>query len=165
MSDKLTVNSTENFEEGHVRRLVELFEHTIPFHRLLGIQVGKLEPGRAQLRLERTKELMGDPFRGSLHGGVLATLADAAGGLSVFSLLGPEDRASTIDLRLDYLRPSGITGSLLADARVLRGGSRVFMVEVIIHEGNPELAFARASGVYNVLRRGERESGPTGRAG
>ncbi len=125
----------------------------VAFHRLLGARITHAEPGRADMLLPFREELTGDPFRPALHGGAVATLADAAGGTAVMAMLRPVDRVSTIDLRVDYLRPAR-QRDLLARAEVQRLGGRVAVVSIrVFHpgeEGSPTVAEARA--VYAVRR-------------
>jgi uncharacterized protein (TIGR00369 family) len=125
-------------------------EH-IPFHRWLGVEVVELGPGRATLAVPFRAELVGDPDRPALHGGVLSALADAAGGAAVWTRIGPHDRVSTIDLRVDYLRPARLE-RFEARASVLRVGNRVGVADVtLIHPGDEE-PIAQAKGVYSVKR-------------
>ena len=98
-----------------------------------------------------TDEWIGDPNRPALHGGLLSTIADAAGGLAVFSRLPDlSDRASTVDLRVDYLRP-GLLEDLYCDAEVLRLGNRVAVTEMVCRQGESYIA-AKCRGVYNIHR-------------
>jgi uncharacterized protein (TIGR00369 family) len=96
-------------------------------------------------------ELVGDPFRPALHGGVLSALADTAGGAAVWgSVPDPHSRISTIDLRIDYLRPARLE-AIVADARVVRLGNRVGVVEVrMFHDATADVTFATGKAVYNV---------------
>ena len=69
-----------------------------------------------RLQLPYRAELIGDASRPALHGGVISTLIDVAGGFAVWTqLAGVEDRVSTIDLRVDYLAP-GAPEALVAEA-------------------------------------------------
>jgi uncharacterized protein (TIGR00369 family) len=129
-----------------------LFEQQIPLHAHLGLRCEHLAAGLARVRIPPRPELTGDPFRPAVHGGVLATLADVAGGLAVFSQVAPEDRVSTIDLRIDYLRPAVTGADLFGEARLLRAGGRVAMAEVTVHQGDPAQPCARAAVVYAVHR-------------
>ena len=76
----------------------ELFLERIPFNRVLGIEILELTPGRALFGVPFRPELIGDPDRRALHGGVLSAVADTCGGCAVWSKIGVDDRISTIDM-------------------------------------------------------------------
>src|SRR5687767_3601595 len=106
-----------------IRRLME--SHS-PYNKLLGIRVETLEGGRALLWLTPRAEFVGDPRRGSLHGGVLSALIDTAGGAAAWSTLDAlEDAVSTVDLRVDYLEPATVGADLRADALLDRKSTRL----------------------------------------
>lgn len=143
-------------------RVIQFMEEAIPFNRFLGIRVETLAAGVCVLRLPWRPELVGDPFRPAVHGGVTATLVDTAGGAACFSLLEkPTERVSTVDMRIDYLRP-GANADLLCRARVIRMGNRVAVTHMEVFCGAldtpeaPNTPIATGSGVYNVLRKGDR---------
>jgi uncharacterized protein (TIGR00369 family) len=132
---------------------VRLFmaEH-IPFNRVLGIEVGELRAGFARLEIPFKPELIGDPFRPALHGGVLSALIDACGGAAAFTLIVPPDTLSTIDLRVDYLRP-GDTKRIVCESTVTRMGNRVASVDSrAFHPDAPDRLVATGKAVYNVKR-------------
>ena len=134
----------------------EFFSQSIPFNRFLGIQLVSLEHGVATLKLPFKPELVGDPFRPALHGGVIATMLDTAGGASVFSAVALGDKVSTVDLRVDYLRP-GRLEDLWAEARVRRVGNRMGVASIrAYHASAPDESVAEAMGVYNIRRDVER---------
>src|SRR4051812_43560037 len=86
--------------------LRQVTEELIPFNKFLGVRVLALERGRVELEIPWRDELIGDPVKQAIHGGVISMLADAAGGIVVWSSIeNPTSRVSTIDLRVDYLRP------------------------------------------------------------
>ncbi len=137
------------------------FEDGIPFNRFLGIRLEVMQRGRCVLRLPWRDELLGDVSRPAVHGGVLSTLLDTTGGGACFSMLDrEEDRVSTVDLRVDYLRP-GAAADLWCEAEVVRMGNRVGVVRMSLHTGAlPEPGetgrpVATGQGVYNVVRRSE----------
>lgn len=137
-------------QEGVVERLVELFEEHIPFNRWLGMRIDRVDEQVAVLRIPFRDELVGDPVRPAMHGGVLSTLADTAGGLAVFArVAGEGGRASTVDLRIDYLRPAALE-DLVCEARVLRLGNRVAVTRMTVVQGDRTVA--EAHGVYNLVR-------------
>ncbi len=130
--------------------LIAFFERSIPFNAHLGMKVDHLEAGHCVLRIPFAEHLVGDSRRPALHGGVVSTLADTAGGLAVFSKFPwGEARVSTVDLRVDYLRP-GLAEDVLCEATVLRLGNKVAVTHMVIKQGAYIAADCR--GVYNVLR-------------
>jgi uncharacterized protein (TIGR00369 family) len=130
----------------------EIVERMIPFNRYLGIELGRVEPGFARLEVPFRPELIGDPVRPALHGGVLSALIDACAGAALWTRAEPTDRVSTIDLRVDYLRP-GEQERIVAEAHVVRLGGRIGVVDVrVFHPSAPERTIATGKGVYNVKR-------------
>ena len=124
----------------------------IPFNAFLGIQVDDLDSGFARLSIPFRDEYIGDAARPALHGGVISTLIDTAGGAAVWTTVNRLDRVSTIDLRVDYLRP-GRAETLIAEARVVRTGNRVGVVTVrAFHASAPSETVADGKAVYNIKR-------------
>ncbi len=155
-SGTVRVYDVERYLEG-VRRFME---EGIPFNKLLGMRAGRVERNYVELILPFKRELLGNAVKGALHGGALSTLADAAGGAAVFASADFGDLISTIDLRIDYLRP-GKPLDVLAEARVVRMGGRVGVARIRMFqpsEGGADdpwadrVLVAEATGVYNVRR-------------
>jgi uncharacterized protein (TIGR00369 family) len=140
-------DSSTDFE-----RLRVLFEEVIPFNRYLGIRVCKVEDGAARLELPFGAKLVGNPINGVLHGGVISTLLDNCGGLAVWTQIGPHDLVSTVDLRIDYLRPAR-SSDLVGFGRVVRLGNRVGVVELRAYNTDRmDDPVAAGTGVYNIRR-------------
>lgn len=131
--------------------VLRIMEEHVPFNRLLGIKGEAVEPGRAVLVLPVRPDFVGDPRRPALHGGVLSTLIDTAGGVAAWSALPPGETVSTVDLRVDYLEPAGLDGALRAEAVLVRKGNRVCHVRVSLTQGGRLVA--EGTGVYNIHRR------------
>lgn len=139
-------------ERSGFEQIREFFLERIPFNRVLGIQVDEIRKGFAAFSVPYRPELIGDPDRPALHGGVISAVADACGGCAVWSAVGPTDRVSTIDLRVDYLRP-GRPEELRCTGEVLRVGNRVGVAKIsVLHPSAPEALIAEAKGVYSIKR-------------
>ena len=108
---------------------------TVPFAKLLGLELEDIGGGTATLALQVRKELTQNA--GVVHGGALASLIDTATAFAILSLLPPKERVTTVDLTISYLRPVS-KGRLRAVAKVVRAGRRLFVVsaEVIDENGN-----------------------------
>src|SRR6266550_6982835 len=112
----------------------------VPYARLLGIELEKVVPGEATLTLAVRPELSQN--HGVIHGGAIASLIDTATAFAILTLLEPEERVTTVDLTINYLRP-GFEGQLRATARVLRQGRRLLATSAeVTDEGGTLLATA-----------------------
>ncbi len=132
--------------------LKRLTEEELPFNKFLGIQVLEFAEGLARMRLPFKPELIGDPRRPALHGGVISTLVDLCGGFAVWTRCRLDDRLATIDLGVDYLRPAP-AAPLIAEGTVRLLGNRVGNAQVIVwSEGAPDEHLAVGRGVYNIRR-------------
>ena len=131
--------------------LKQVMEEMIPFNRFLGLRVAHVERGFVRVEIPFRDELVGDPMRPALHGGVIAMATDVAGGFAVWSRLENEQaRVSTIDMRVDYLRP-GRLANIIAEARIVRAGNRVGVADVrVYHPDAEEVTIATGKGVYNI---------------
>ena len=136
----------------------EMFER-IPFNQALGIELDEISTSRVVMHLSMKPELIGNFVHGILHGGVIASLLDVAGGatamLGVFDRhrhLTEHERATrlarlgTIDLRIDYLRP-GRGKRFSASAVPLRAGNKVAVVRSELHNEEGVLV-AVGTGTY-----------------
>ena len=158
-NDPATSRALPALDPERAERLRRMFEAFIPFHRHLGLQVDHVDRGSAVIRIPWRDELLGDPSRNAIHGGVISALADAAGGIACFAMLDkPEDRVSTVDLRVDYLRP-GAPGDIVCEARIVRFGNRMAVTRSHVYVGDlppdddHDKAIATAQAVYNIVRR------------
>jgi uncharacterized protein (TIGR00369 family) len=131
--------------------LLRIMEERVPFNRMLGIRGESAQAGRCVLTIPVRPEHTGDARRPALHGGVISSLIDTAGGVAAWSGLPPGHAVSTVDLRVDYLEPGSVHGTLRAEAELVRRGNRVCHVRVSVTQGGVLVAEGR--GVYSIHRR------------
>ncbi|SFC27138.1 PaaI family thioesterase [Tropicimonas isoalkanivorans] len=115
-----------------------------PFNAWLGIAIQEAVGGRLVLTARWRDEMMGAPERKLIHGGVLASLVDAAGDYAVATLLG--HASPTVDLRTDYHRVAAY-GTLTVTARVVKLGRTLSVAEAEVHDIEGRLA-ASGRAVY-----------------
>jgi uncharacterized protein (TIGR00369 family) len=87
---------------------------------------------------------------GTIHGGILCDLADAAMGMSFFSTLEDGESFTTLELKMNYLRPFW-TGVLLAHGRVVSRGKTVGLTECRVVDADDRL-IAHATSTVMALR-------------
>jgi uncharacterized protein (TIGR00369 family) len=131
--------------------LRQVMEELIPFNKVLGLRLVEVDRGRVRVEIPFRPELIGDPLRQAMHGGVISALADAAGGAAVWSSVDDaRARVSTIDMRVDYLRP-GKQETLACEGSVVRLGKRVGVTDMrLFHPSAPAETIATGKGVYNI---------------
>lgn len=122
-----------------------------PVMGLIGFRIRSIEPGRAIVEFEATGR-HANPM-GTLHGGILADIADGAMGFAMASTLDENESFTTAELHIHYLKTIR-TGPLQAEARVTKRGTTLSLVECDITDPQGQL-IARASST-TLLLRGER---------
>lgn len=131
-------------------------ENLIPLHVFLGIKLEKIADGFAQIRVPFKNELVGDPRINALHGGIIATAMDSVGGAAAMTTLQSfEDRISTIDMRVDYLRP-GKPFDLFVEGEIVRSGNRIVVTRMVAWQENRQYLVAEGKAVYNVKRHSDK---------
>jgi uncharacterized protein (TIGR00369 family) len=127
-----------------------------PVANLIGFEPVKVEEGAAVFRLEARKNKHANPM-GTLHGGILCDLTDAAMGLACASLLEEGESFTTLELRTNFLRP--VTEALLeARAHVVHSGKTMVYLECEVISIPEEKLVAKSSSVCLILR-GEQAKG------
>ena len=101
------------------------------FHRWLGMRIVAVEPDRIELTIAWREELVSNPQRQSTHGGILATLIDAAGDYAVATRAG--EPVPTVDLRVDYHR-TATPGDLRAMATLIHYGGTLASAETRVFD-------------------------------
>lgn len=131
----------------------------IPFNQLLGLQLDHLDEKHACMSFSMKDELIGNFLQGILHGGVISSVLDMAGGILVMAsavhkhpeasletletILG---KCSTIDLQVSYLRP-GIGSLFTAKAWMQKTGNKIAFTRMELYNDKESL-IATASGTY-----------------
>jgi uncharacterized protein (TIGR00369 family) len=97
-----------------------------PVASLIGFRLTSIKAGEAVVELEAT-DAHANPM-GTLHGGVLCDIADAAMGLAYAAALGEDESFTTLELKINFLKPVW-RGKLFAVGRVVKQGRTVGLVE------------------------------------
>ncbi len=107
------------------------FTRHMPFNRHLGIEVTKVHRDGITISLNLREEFRN--IAKVLHGGVTATMADAAVGMALVRHFAGTMRMSTVELKVNYFRP--IWGKhVTARAKLLRVGKQICVGSVDIHD-------------------------------
>ena len=124
-----------------------------PVSELIGFRLTSVEPGKAVFELDAGPQ-HANPM-GTLHGGVLCDVADAAMGIAYASTLGEGETFTTLELKINFLRPFR-TGRLTATARMVKAGRTIGLAECDVTDTEGRL-IARAMSTCMTLRGGSSE--------
>ena len=126
----------------------------VPIARLIGFEAKDIADGRATVLLAAGPQ-HANPM-GTLHGGILCDIADAAMGMAFASTLTPEESFTTVELKINFFRPVW-QAELKAEGTVVQRGHTIGYVECNITDEENRLV-ARAASTCMVLR-GQKASG------
>jgi uncharacterized protein (TIGR00369 family) len=121
---------------------------SVPIAELIGFRVEDISSGRAVASLQSGPQ-HANPM-GTLHGGVLCDLADAAMGMAFVSTLQADESFTTMALSISFFRPVWQT-QLRAEARVVNRGTNVGYLECDVIDQDERLV-AKATSTCFVLR-------------
>jgi len=126
----------------------------VPIARLIGFEATEIADGRATVMLAAGPQ-HANPM-GTLHGGILCDIADAAMGMAFASTLAPEESFTTVELKVNFFRPIW-QAQLKAEGTVVQRGRTIGYVECDITDEQGRVV-AKAASTCMVLR-GQKSAG------
>ena len=120
----------------------------VPVALLIGFEAKEIGDGRATVAFAAGPQ-HANPM-GTLHGGILCDIADAAMGMAFASTLAPEESFTTVELKINFFRPVW-QAQLKAEAMVLQRGRTIGCVECTISDEENRL-IAKATSTCMALR-------------
>lgn len=149
----------ENHKQSVILQQLSNAFMQIPFNRMLGLTLDHLDSSHATMNFQMKDELIGNFLHGILHGGVISSVLDMAGGMvtmanainhfpnhSVEELVDVIGRTSTIDLQISYLRP-GKGNIFIAKAWIVKGGKKITFARMELYNQD-ETLIAAGNGTY-----------------
>jgi uncharacterized protein (TIGR00369 family) len=125
-----------------------------PIARLIGFKLVSIKPGEAIIEFEAT-EAHSNPM-GTLHGGVLCDVADAAMGMAYAASLDEGESFTTLELKINFLKPVW-KAKLIATGVVVKRGRTVGMVKCDVTGPDGDLVASSTSTCMTL--RGEQAKG------
>ena len=127
--------------------------------RALGFELISVEAGVAMGRIANRPEFVGDPRTGVMPGGGVTSLLDAVGGAAGLGKLRRPMPIATLDLRIDYLRPSAPERELTARVECYRATRNVAFTRGFAYDGDPDDPVASMAASYMLRTQAVRRSG------
>jgi len=120
----------------------------IPHNRELGMELVELGSGWVSGKVPYREEFIGNPFTGVIHGGVVTTLLDSLGGVAAASTAHYGGSLATLDLRIDYLRPSKPGQAVIGRVECFKVTRNVAFTRGIAHDGDASDPVASMTATY-----------------
>jgi uncharacterized protein (TIGR00369 family) len=142
---------------GHLQALQGMAanqEGAPPIARLIGFELQSIELGRSVFDLQAA-EKHANPM-GTLHGGVICDVADAAMGTAIATTLEDDESFTTLSLTANFFKPVW-TQKLRATARVVKRTRQIGFIECEVEDEKGSLV-AKLQSTCMVLR-GEEAKG------
>lgn len=119
------------------------------FWSLLGMELVEVKKGWARIRLPFAEKLANGI--GVAHGGAIFSPADSAVGLALVGLLNKDENISTLEMKINYLRPFK-EGEIFAEAKIVHKGTQTAIGDVEVRDENQNL-IAKALATYAIFKK------------
>ena len=134
-------------------KMVNLENYTYPdkFGEALGYEVRKMD--RKKFTAETVLKIRVDHLSPAkrVHGGVISAFFDISCGAAVFTTMQPRDFCSTVELKVNYLRPLDLGDLLCAKTAVVFRGKHLCVVHGYIYRNREKEPVAMATATFNVV--------------
>lgn len=122
--------------------------NVVPWARALGFELTDVQRGRVFGRVAWSEHLLGDPESGIVHGGAITSLLDNLCGAAVVSALNEFRSTATLDLRIDYMRPSDDGKDIIGEAECYHVTRTVAFARAWAYHETRERVIATATGAF-----------------
>jgi uncharacterized protein (TIGR00369 family) len=118
----------KNFTPQFIQTLTEKVNNS-PFYELISMKLSEIAWGECSLEVKVQQKHL-QPY-GIVHGGVLASLVDAAAYWAVFTQIDAEAKMITVEIKVNYLAPAS-AGRLIAKGKSIKVGRTLCLGEAAI---------------------------------
>ena len=130
-----------------IEELIEKYKQTNHFGDLLGMNLVSYEEGKIQYDLKISKEHLATPM--AAHGGVVAALMDGLLGVTALTIASKNQCVvSTVEFKLNYMKPVLLGDELRGVSKVLSAGKRIIVVEGEIYNQD-DVLISKGQGTFN----------------
>lgn len=131
-----------------VQKFLDQFPQVFPHNAAMGMEIEIEDAGRIQMHLAPRAEFQPHASMEFFHSSVLVTLLDSATGCCALSALKSMTALATLDLHVDYLKPSSIHHPLVATAECYKLTENVAFVRASAWQQTPDNIVANANASF-----------------
>lgn len=119
-----------------------------PFYKLLNMKIEEVQENYARLSIEIAEKHI--QFLETVHGGVIASLADSAAAWAIYGSSNLKGIPVTVEMKINFLKPIK-SGKLIAEARNIHKGSKIFVGDVEVKNGK-DILVAKSLVTYYLVK-------------
>ena len=132
------IEKIESGERELIEKINQYYLENSPVHRYIGLEIIDIKPGYVKMRFRYKKELT--RIGGIIHGGVIVTSIDQAGGIAAYSV-NEYLHQVTMELKVNFLKPLDKENEpYTVEAYVVRNGRRTIVTEVKVFDKKGDIA-------------------------
>jgi uncharacterized protein (TIGR00369 family) len=138
---------TAQEREAHYREIISSRSDPSTFYALLGMRVEGLGEGNSRLAMPADSRFFN--AGGVVHGGALASIADASVAAALATLIDPaREVIATVEMKINYMAPVR-GGEIVCEGKILQKGRSVAVGEASVYDGDGRL-LAKAMATFLV---------------
>jgi len=137
----------ENNKEA-LERIYGTFKNQ-EFLSFVGMKLESVEKGKVAISCENKKEF--SQALGFMHGGMIASIADTAGGYAALTLIPSDCHVLTSELKINYMRPA-VSKKVIGIGEVINQGKNLIIVESTIKNENDDMIAKMMATMFIVKR-------------
>jgi uncharacterized protein (TIGR00369 family) len=129
------VPDLKKLNPDHVKELVKIV-NACPYFSLLSMEIRSIDRGKSNLEVKIQEKHL-QPY-GMVHGGVCASLVDAAAFWAVYPRTAAGIGLTTVEIKLNYLAPT-FNGRLIARGKSIKVGKTICLGEASVEDNKGNL--------------------------
>src|SRR5690606_12121676 len=137
---------------NNLQLLIKASEKNLPScsaASVIGYRVKDAEYGRVVIGLDKTEHLH-NPM-GTVHGGIISPIADAAMGYALSTTLEEDELFTTVELKVNFLK--AVTNKALrAEGKIIKRGANISLLECYVTDDSGNL-IAHATSTCMILKK------------
>ncbi len=140
----------EDISPNFKNALIKKMKTTVPFWKLLGMEVVDVKKGWAIVKLPYADKLAQPD--GVAHGGAIFSPADAAVAVALLGLIDKSETLLTIEMKINYIKAIR-EGDIIAEAKIVHRGSKTAIGDVEVRNSQGDL-IAKCLATYMIIKNG-----------
>ena len=134
------------------KHIMEHFQHPDKFGEWMGYRIEEFDTKNKKATTGLTIREDHLSPAGKVHGGVISGFFDYACGAAVFTTMGKGDFCSTVELKVNYLRPINLGDEIKGKTTIVFEGKKICVVHGFICVNDSEEPSAMVTGTFNLVR-------------